>query len=177
MDCGIELSAAISAWCPSPWRLQHGPTSSSFYGDAVHRHRWVCIGLRPMGLFPSPIPSFPDPAPSHCSYRRHVDPALNLVDSGCLPLPAIVTHMDTTTNLPATAPHQIALLQPPISVHTAHSVFVLDPDFPAIEPHPTANSDISRFSATFGVPFTSSLGVNHLCALSLPELLACYYIP
>jgi hypothetical protein len=44
--------------------------------------------------------------------------------------------MDTTINLPATVPHPIALLQPAISVPTAHSVFVLDPDFPAIEPHP-----------------------------------------
>jgi hypothetical protein len=85
--------------------------------------------------------------------------------------------MDTTINLPATVPHPIALLQPAISVPTVHSVFVLDPDFPAIEPHPTANLDISRFSATFRVPFTSSLGVNHVHALSLPELLACYSIP
>jgi hypothetical protein len=85
--------------------------------------------------------------------------------------------MDTTINLPATVLHLIALLQPAISIPTAHSVFVLDPDFPAIEPHPTANSDISRFSATFGVPFTSSLGVNHVRALSLPKLLACYSIP
>jgi hypothetical protein len=70
--------------------------------------------LRNLVLLRTP---FTNPAPP-LDHTLH--PALNLVDSDRLPLPAIVAHMETTSNIPATVLHPITLLQQAISVPCGH---------------------------------------------------------
>ena len=109
---------------------------------------------------------------------NHVLSDLNQVTRDCIPLPAALSRAHSIDHLPNTIPRQIATLQPvshPCS--TASSVPVLDPDFPASEPTPSISPQSSRFSSTFGLPFTSSFGTNYVRPFSTAELLACYSTP
>ena len=177
LACGTDLSALALEWRCDPWKLHMGPTTSALYADAVHSRRWVCIGLRQIGLFPPPVPSFPAPSPLSSCLGDHVLPDLNQVDDDCIPLPASVSLLSRDLLLPATVPHPIAVLQAATPPAALSPFFVLDPDFPAIEPLPLINHLPNRFSATFGLPFTSSLGSNYVRAFSASELFSCYSAP
>ena len=83
-DCGTKLSALAQRLCPDPWRLHMGPTSSALYDNAVHSHRWICMGLHQIGLFPPPIPSFPPPSLLSPSLGDHVFADFNQVSDDCL---------------------------------------------------------------------------------------------
>ena len=168
IDCGTELSALALRLCPDPWRLHMGPTSSALYDDAVHSRRWICMGLRQIGLFPPPIPSFPAPSLVSPSLGDHVLADFNQVSSDCLPLPASALLPSPTCSLPSTVPHPIAMLHSATPPAALSPFFVLDPDFPALEPLPSTDQLPSQFSATFGLPFTSSLGSNHVRAAPQP---------
>jgi hypothetical protein len=175
--CGTDLSDLALHWRQDPWKLQMGPTTSALYTDAVHSRRWVCLGLRQIGLFPPPVPSFPDPSPLSSCLGDHVLSDLNQVDDDCIPLPASVSLISSDPLLPATVPHPLAILQAAAPPAALSPFYVLDPDYPAIEPLPLINHLPHRFSATFGVPFTSSLGSNHVRPFSTSELFACYSVP
>jgi hypothetical protein len=54
--------------------------------------------------------------------------------------------------------------------------FVLDPAFSASEPILSPHLP-ALFSATFGLPFTSSFGTNYVRAFILSKLLSCYSAP
>ena len=177
LDCGTAFSDLALRLRLDPWRLHMGPTSSALYDDAVHSRRWVCMGLRQIGLFPPPVPSFPSPSLFSSCLGDSVLSDLNQVSTDCLPLPAAASLFPPACHLPATVPHPIAILQSATPPFAPSPVFVLDPDFPALEPLPTAAALPSRFSATFGIPFTCSLGSNHVRAFSTAELLLCYSAP
>jgi len=177
LDCGTLFSDLALRLCPDPWRLHMGPTSSALYDDAVHSRRWICMGLRQVGLFPPPIPSFPPPSLLSPSLGDHVIADLNHVSSDCLPFPASASIPSDACPLPATVPHPIAILHSAIPPAALSPFVVLDPDFPALEPIPSSQHLPSQFSATFGLPFTCSLGTNHVRPFSTPELFLCYSAP
>jgi hypothetical protein len=177
LDCGVHLSDAALRWRHSPWQLHMGPTTSALYGDAVHSRRWICLGLRQVGLFPTPVPSFPSPILASSCLGDHVLPDLNQVNDTCIPLPAIISSISSDLSLPITNPHPIATLQAASPPASLSDFFVLDPDFPASEPAPSPNYIPHRFSATFGLPFTSSFGTNFVRPFTVPEIFACYSAP
>jgi hypothetical protein len=177
LDCGIIFSDLALSWCPNPWLLHMGPTTSALYDDAVHARRWICFGLRPIGMLPPPAPSFPTPSLLPSRLGDHVIPDLNRVDDECLALPASICLLSRDLSLPSTVPHPIAVLHSAIPPAAPSPFFVLDPDFPAIEPLPLVNHLPSRFSSTFGLPFTSSTGTNYVRAFSVTELFSCYSAP
>jgi hypothetical protein len=154
-----------------------GPTTSALYGDAVHSRRWICLGLRPIGLFPLSTPSFPTPSLLSSCLGDHVLADLNQITDDCLPFPASLSRFPPDPSLPATVPHPIAVLQSASPPGSLSAFFVLNPDFPALEPTPILNHLPSRFSATFGLPFTSSLGANYVRAFTAAELFSCYFLP
>jgi hypothetical protein len=147
------------------------------YGDAVHSRRWVCLGLRQIGLFPPPVPSFPSPSPLSPRLGDHILPDLNQVDAECIPLPASVSLLSRDLLLPATAPHPIAILYAATPPAALPPFFVLDPDFPATEPFPFFNHLSTQFSTTFGLPFTSSLDSKYIRTFSTSEIFSCYSVP
>ena len=146
LDCGTELSSVGYQWLTAPWTLSMGPTTSSLFDDAVHVRRWICLGLRQVGLFPPPVPSFPSPSLLSTRLGDHVDPSRNLVNNNCLPLPASVCLLSRNISLPATIPHPIASLQSDEYAVPPRPFIVLDPDFPPLNPyhwsatsHPTSH--------------------------------------
>jgi hypothetical protein len=153
-----------------------GPTSSALYDDAVHARHWICIGLRHVGLFPPPVPSFPSLGTLPSRLGDHVNPSFNHITDDCFPLPVSDRSPPPAFMTPSTVPHPIAVLQS-LPLHSApSSFFVLDPDFPASEPILSTHLP-SPFSATFGLPFTSSFGTNYVHAFTFSKLLSCYSAP
>ena len=132
------------------------------------------MGLHQIGLFPPPIPSFPPPSLLSPSLGDHVFADFNQVSDDCLPLPASASLPSPDCSLPSTVPHPIAMLHSATPPAVLSPFFVLNPDFPAIEPLPSPDRLPSQFSATFGLPFTSSLGSNYVRAFSVHELFGCY---
>ncbi len=176
-DCGIAFTDSALRWRHAPWLLHMGPTTSTLYDDAVHSRRWVCLGLRPIGFFPTPVPSFPPASFSNTCLGDHVTPGLNVVTPASIPFPALMHPFSTALSLPAAAPHPIAILQSDPSCAEPSPFLVLNPDYPALEPTLDPQRLTSLYSATFGVPFTSSLGTNYVRAFTIHELLACYSAP
>jgi hypothetical protein len=177
LDCGTLFSDFAHRWCVSPWQLQTGPTTSALYDDAVHARRWICTGLHQIGMYPDPAPSFPAPSCHPSSLGNHIISSYNLVDAHCLPIPTPAGPLATTSSQPCTAPHPLAVLQSITTPLSPHTFSVLDPDFPASEPDPSASASLSQFAGTFGIPFTSCLGTTYVRAFALPELLSCYSVP
>ena len=176
-DCGVPFADLALAWRSDFWHLQMGPTSSALYDDAVHARRWMCLGLRQVGLFPPPVPSFPPLGTLPSRLGDHVNSSLNHISEDCFPLPASALSPAPALSLPVTVPHPIAVLQPSQPPSTPYPFFALDPDFPASEPTFFPDQPPSQFSATFGLPFTSSFGTNYVRAFTISELLSCYSAP
>ena len=177
LDCEVSLADLALHRRTDSWQLQMGPTSSALYDDAVHARRWICIGLHQVGLFPPPVPSFPPLGTLTSRLGDHVNPSFNHMTDDCFPLPASARSPPPAFLIPSTVPHPNAVLQSLPLHSTPSSFFPLDPDFPASEPILSAHLLPSPFSATFGLPFTSSFGANYAHAFTLPELLSCYSAP
>ena len=129
-----------------------------------------------MGLFPPPVPSFPPLGTLPSRLGDHVNPSFNHITDDCFPLPASACSRPPASLISSTVPHPIAVLQF-LPLHlTPSSFFVLDPDFPASEPILSPHLP-PLFSATFGLPFTSSFGTNYVCAFTQSGLLSCYSAP
>jgi hypothetical protein len=111
-----------------------GPTSSALYDDAVHARCWICIGLRQVGLFPMPVPSFPPLRTLPSPLGDHVNPNFNHITDDCFPLPASARSPPPDFLIPSTVPHPIAVLESLPLHSTPSSFFALDPDYPASEP-------------------------------------------
>ena len=108
---------------------------------------------------------------------RQLQASLNHVFNDCFPLPASALSPSPALSLPITVPHPIAVLQSGHPSSTPYHFFALDPDFPASEPHFFPDQPPSQFSATFGLPFTSSFGTNYVRAFTISELRSCYSAP
>jgi hypothetical protein len=176
-DCGVTFSEIALHWRKDPWQLQMGPTSASLYDDAVHSRRWICLGLRPIGLFPPPVPSFPAPSLLPSRLGDHVLTDLNQVTSSSIPLPASLSTTSPVLPPSPMLPQTIAILQSASPPASPSSFLVLDPDFPALEPTSSNEQLPSQFSATFGLPFTSSLGSTYVRPFSTAEFFSCYSAP
>ena len=173
LDCGVSLADLALHRRTDSWHLQMGLTSSALYDDAVHARRWICLGLRQVGLFPPPVPSFPPLGTLPSRLGDHVNPSFNNITNDCFPLPASTRSPPPASLIPSTVPHPIAVLQS-LPLHSTPSSFsALDPDFPASEPILSPQLP-SLFSNTFGLPFTSSFGTNYVHTFTLSELLSCY---
>ena len=160
LDCGVSLAKLALHRRTDSWQLQMAPTSSALYDDAVHARRWICIGLRQVRLLPPPVPSFPPLGTLPSRLGDHVNPSFNHSTDDCFPLPASARSPPPAFLIPSTVPHPIAVLQSLPLHSTPSSFFALDPDFPASEPILSTHPLPSPFSATFGLPFTSSFGTT-----------------
>jgi hypothetical protein len=150
LDCGVSLANLALDWCTDSWHLKMGlPTSSALYNDAIHTRRWICLGLRQLGLFPPPVPSFPPLRTLPSRLGDHVNSSFNHITDDCFPLPASARSPPPALLLPSTVPYPITVLQP-LPLHSIpSSFFILDPDFPASELSLLTHLLPSPFSATF----------------------------
>ena len=135
LDCGVSLADLALHRRTDSWQLQMGPTTSSaLYNDAVHTCRWIYLGLRQVGLFPMPVPSFPPLRTLPSPLGDHVNPNFNHITDDCFPLPASARSPPPDFLIPSTVPHPIAVLESLPLHSTPSSFFALDPDYPASEP-------------------------------------------
>jgi hypothetical protein len=176
-DCGTSFSLTVNAWLPPGWTAQSGPTSAALYGDCVHAKRWICIGLRQLGMFPPPAASFPPVCSGQSRLGNHVLTELNCVSNVSTPMPASVLLDPSPPSGPAIHPHPIAILRSVDHTAATPSCFVFDPDYPAPEPVLRSGDDLSIYSGSFGIPFTSSFGTNYSRPCSAKELLSFYSAP
>jgi hypothetical protein len=101
LDCGNDFASMVEETLPYNWTSVCGPTSSALYDDAVHAKRWVCTGLRQIGMFPKPSPTFPPVSDHRNTLGNHVNSTQNAIQNNAVPLPAAMYQNHNSHSHPA----------------------------------------------------------------------------
>ncbi len=161
------------------WSCCSKLVNSSTFGDNVEAVRWVSIlARRPQEereLTDSLITPSESSATSVSRYGDNVRPELNIASRSAFQFNGLPQPDKRGLN-----PHRATSL---FQVYNNHGGLgrqlpiteVFDPDFPA--PEPRFHDNVSAFGCSFGVPFSDTVGANHVRPCHTREFLSFYSFP